>query len=165
MYDLYVNTSLVPKKDIPYEEGIKIVNKALTPLGEDYLKVFNKLLNNNCVSVYPSKAKRSGAFEWCTYGIEPYVSLNYENDIDSVSTLAHEMGHAMHSYYSNKNQDYINADYPIFLAEIASTVNEVLLSNYLIDNTNDVNEKIYYIVEFLDKFKGTVYRQMMFAEF
>lgn len=165
MYDLYVNTSLVPKKDIPYEEGIKIVNKALTPLGEDYLKVFNKLLNNNCVSVYPSKAKRSGAFEWCTYGIEPYVSLNYENDIDSVSTLAHEMGHAMHSYYSNKNQDYISADYPIFLAEIASTVNEVLLSNYLIDNTNDVNEKIYYIVEFLDKFKGTVYRQMMFAEF
>ena len=165
MYDLYVNTSLVPKKDIPYEEGIKIVNKALTPLGEDYLKVFNKLLNNNCVSVYPSKAKKSGAFEWCTYGIEPYVSLNYENDIDSVSTLAHEMGHAMHSYYSNKNQDYISADYPIFLAEIASTVNEVLLSNYLIDNTNDVNEKIYYIVEFLDKFKGTVYRQMMFAEF
>ena len=77
MYDLYVNTSLVPKKDIPYEEGIKIVNKALTPLGEDYLKVFNKLLNNNCVSVYPSKAKKSGAFEWCTYGIEPYVSLNY----------------------------------------------------------------------------------------
>ena len=165
MYDLYVNTSLVPKKDIPYEEGIKIVNKALTPLGKDYLKVFNELLNNNCVSVYPSKAKRSGAFEWCTYGIEPYVSLNYENDIDSVSTLAHEMGHAMHSYYSNKNQDYINADYPIFLAEIASTVNEVLLSNYLIDNTNDINEKIYYIVEFLDKFKGTVYRQMMFAEF
>ena len=165
MYDLYVNTSLVPKKDIPYEEGIKIVNKALTPLGEDYLKVFNKLLNNNCVSVYPSKAKKSGAFEWCTYGIEPYVSLTYENDIDSVSTLAHEMGHAMHSYYSNKNQDYISADYPIFLAEIASTVNEVLLSNYLIDNTNDVNEKIYYIVEFLDKFKGTVYRQMMFAEF
>lgn len=165
MYDLSVNTSSMPKKDISYEDGIKIVNDALKPLGEEYLKVFNELLNNNCVSVYPSKAKRSGAFEWCTYGVEPYVSLNYENDIDSVSTLAHEMGHAMHSYYSNKNQDYISADYPIFLAEIASTVNEVILSNYLIDNTNDINEKIYYIIELLDKFIGTVYRQMMFSNF
>lgn len=165
LYDTYVNTSSMPKKDIPYEEGIKIINKALSPLGEDYLKEFNRLLNSNVVDVYPKKAKRSGAFEWCTYGVDPYVSLNYENDIDSVSTLAHEMGHAMHSYYSNTNQDYINADYPIFLAEIASTVNEALLSNYLIKNSSDKDEKIYYLVEFLDKFKGTVYRQMMFAEF
>ena len=165
LYDTYTNISSMPKKDIPYEEGIKIINKALSPLGEEYLKEFNRLLDNNVVDVYPKKAKRSGAFEWCTYGVEPYVSLNYENDIDSVSTLAHEMGHAMHSYYSNTNQDYINADYPIFLAEIASTVNEVLLSNYLIKNSEDNEEKIYYLVEFLDKFKGTVYRQTMFAEF
>lgn len=165
LYDTYANISSMPKKDIPYEEGVKIINKALSPLGEEYLKEFNRLLNNNVVDVYPKKAKRSGAFEWATYGVEPYVSLNYENDIDSVSTLAHEMGHAMHSYYSNKKQDYINADYPIFLAEIASTVNEVLLSNYLIKNSEDNEEKIYYLVEFLDKFKGTVYRQTMFAEF
>lgn len=165
LYDTYVNISSMPKKEIPYEEGIKIVNKALTPLGEEYLKEFNRLLNNNAVDVYPKKAKRSGAFEWCTYGVEPYVSINYENDITSVSTLAHEMGHAMHSYYSNTNQDYINADYPIFLAEIASTVNEVLLSNYLIKNSTNKDEIIYYLVEFLDKFKGTVYRQTMFAEF
>lgn len=165
LYDTYANISSMPKKDIPYEEGVKIINKALSPLGEEYLKEFNRLLDNNVVDVYPKKAKRSGAFEWCTYGVEPYVSLNYENDIDSVSTLAHEMGHAMHSYYSNANQDYINADYPIFLAEIASTVNEVLLSNYLIKNSEDNEEKIYYLVEFLDKFKGTVYRQTMFAEF
>lgn len=165
LYDTYVNTSVMPKKDIPYEEGIKIVNDALKVLGSDYLNEFNRLLNNNVVDVYPKKAKRSGAFEWATYGVEPYVSLNYENDIDSVSTLAHEMGHAMHSYYSNKNQDYINADYPIFLAEIASTVNEVLLSNYLIKNSKNKDEIIYYLVEFLDKFKGTVYRQTMFAEF
>lgn len=165
LYDTYVNTSVMPKKDIPYEEGIKIVNEALKVLGNDYLKEFNRLLNNNVVDVYPKKAKRSGAFEWATYGVEPYVSLNYENDIDSVSTLVHEMGHAMHSYYSNKNQDYINADYPIFLAEIASTVNEVLLSNYLIRNSKNNDEIIYYLVEFLDKFKGTVYRQTMFAEF
>ena len=165
LYDTYANISSMPKKDIPYEEGVKIINKALSPLGEEYLKEFNRLLDNNVVDVYPKKAKRSGAFEWCTYGVEPYVSLNYENNIDSVSTLAHEMGHAMHSYYSNKKQDYINADYPIFLAEIASTVNEVLLSNYLIKNSEDNEEKIYYLVEFLDKFKGTVYRQTMFAEF
>ena len=165
LYDTYANISSMPKKEIPYEEGVKIINKALSPLGEEYLKEFNRLLDNNVVDVYPKKAKRSGAFEWCTYGVEPYVSLNYENNIDSVSTLAHEMGHAMHSYYSNANQDYINADYPIFLAEIASTVNEVLLSNYLIKNSEDNEEKIYYLVEFLDKFKGTVYRQTMFAEF
>lgn len=165
LYDTYVNTSVMPKKNIQYEDGIKIVNEALKVLGNDYLKEFNRLLNNNVVDVYPKKAKRSGAFEWATYGVEPYVSLNYENDIDSVSTLAHEMGHAMHSYYSNKNQDYTNADYPIFLAEIASTVNEVLLSNYLIKNSKNKDEIIYYLVEFLDKFKGTVYRQTMFAEF
>ena len=93
------------------------------------------------------------------------MSLNYENNMDSVSTLAHEMGHAMHTYYSDNNQDYLYAGYPIFLAEIASTVNEVLLSEYLFNNTNDKDEKIYYLVEFLDKFKATVYRQMMFAEF
>lgn len=165
LYDTYANISSMPKKDIPYEEGVKIINKALSPLGEEYLKEFNRLLDNNVVDVYHKKAKRSGAFEWATYGVEPYVSINYENDIDSVSTLAHEMGHAMHSYYSNKKQDYINADYPIFLAEIASTVNEVLLSNYLIKNSTNKDEIIYYLVEFLDKFKGTVYRQTMFAEF
>lgn len=165
MYDIYVNTSSVPEKEITYEEGIKIVNKALSPLGKEYLEIFNKLLNTNCVDVYPKNKKRSGAYQWGTYGVDPYVSLNYENDIDSVSTLAHEMGHAMHTYYSNKNQDYIYANYPIFLAEIASTVNEVLLSDYLIKNTDKKEEKIYYIVEFLDKFKATVFRQVMFAEF
>ena len=165
MYDIYVNTSSIPEKEISYEEGIKIVNEALSPLGKDYLKTFNKLLETNCVDVYPKAKKRSGAYQWGAYGVDPYVSLNYENNIDSVSTLAHEMGHAMHTYYSSKNQEYIYADYPIFLAEIASTVNEVLLSNYLIKNTDNKEEKIYYIVEFLDKFKATVFRQVMFAEF
>lgn len=165
MYDLYVNISKSLDKKIKYEEAIDIVNNALKPLGEDYLKVFNHLLNNHCVDVYPKDKKRGGAYEWGIYGVEPYVSLNYENDFDSVSTLAHEMGHAMHTYYSNKNQDFMYADYPIFLAEIASTVNEVLLSEYMLNNTKDKNEKIYYLVEFLDKFKGTVFRQVMFADF
>ena len=165
MYDLYVNTSKSIDKKYSYEDAIKIVNKALSPLGEDYLKAFNHLLDNNCVDVYPRKNKRSGAYQWGSYGSEPYVSLNFEGTIDSVSTLAHEMGHAMHSYYSDINQEYQYAGYPIFLAEIASTVNEVLLSNYLINNTNNKDEKIYYLIEFLDKFKATVYRQVMFSEF
>ena len=165
MYDLYVNTSIVPKKVIEYEDGIKVVNEALKPLGSEYLDAFNRLLNTRCVDVFPKSKKRSGAYEWGTYGVDPYVSLNYEKNVDSVSTLAHEMGHAMHSYYSYKTQDYLYASYPIFLAEIASTVNEVLLSNYLIDKADNKDEKIYHLVDFLDKFKATVYRQVMFAEF
>ena len=165
MYDLYVNTSVVPKKVIEYEDGIKVVNEALKPLGSEYLDAFNRLLNTRCVDVFPKSKKRSGAYEWGTYGVDPYVSLNYEKNVDSVSTLAHEMGHAMHSYYSYKTQDYLYASYPIFLAEIASTVNEVLLSNYLIDKADNKDEKIYHLVDFLDKFKATVYRQVMFAEF
>ena len=123
------------------------------------------LLNTRCVDVFPKNKKRSGAYEWGTYGVDPYVSLNYDYNYDSVSTLAHEMGHAMHSFYSYKNQDYLYASYPIFLAEIASTVNEVLLSNYLIKNADNKDEKIYHLIDFLDKFKATVYRQVMFAEF
>ena len=165
MYDLYVNSSIMPDKKISYEDAIDIVNNALKPLGEDYLKNFNMLLNSNSVDVYPKDKKRSGAYEWGTYKVLPYVSLNYENNIDSVSTLAHEMGHAMHTYYSDNNQDYLYAGYPIFLAEIASTVNEILLSEYLINNSKTKDEKNYYLIEFLDKFKATVYRQVMFAEF
>ena len=165
MYDLYVNTSKMPEKKVSYEEAVKIANEALKPLGEDYLNKFNHLISNNCVDVYPKDKKRSGAYEWGTYGYEPYVSLNFDGTINSVSTLCHEMGHAMHTYYSNSNQDYIYASYPIFLAEIASTVNEILLSEYLYKNTKDKDEKEYYLIEFLDKFKATVYRQVMFAEF
>lgn len=165
IYDTYVNISSLEEKNISFEEGVELVNKALKVLGEDYLREFNNIINSNCVDVYPKDNKRSGAYEWGTYGVSPYVSLNYENNIESVSTLAHEMGHAMHTYYSNLNQDYNNANYPIFLAEIASTVNEVLLSEYLISNTSDIDEKIYYLNEFIDKFKGTVFRQVMFATF
>lgn len=165
MYDLYVNTSKVPEKVIPYEDAIKIINEALKPLGEDYLNKFNYLVENRCIDVYPKDKKRSGAYQWGTYGVLPYVSLNYENNIDSVSTFAHEMGHAMHTYYSDSNQDFLYASYPIFLAEIASTVNEVLLSNYLIKNAENKEEKEYHLIDFLDKFKATVYRQVMFAEY
>ncbi len=165
MYDIYVNTSKIPKLNISYETAVNTVNNALKPLGEDYLKEFNNLLNTRCVDVFPKDKKRSGAYEWATYGVTPYVSLNYNYNYDSVSTLAHEMGHAMHTFYSYKTQDFLYAAYPIFLAEIASTVNEVLLSNYLIENAKDKDEKVFHLVDFLDKFKATVYRQVMFAEF
>lgn len=165
MYDTYYNIASCDEKNISYEEGVELSNKALEVLGSDYIDKFNYLINNNCVDVYPKENKRSGAYEWGCYECNPYVSLNYENNVDSVSTLIHEMGHAMHTYYSNKNQEYIYANYPIFLAEIASTVNEILLSEYMFNNTNSIDDKIYYLVEFLDKFKATVYRQVMFAEF
>ena len=165
MYDLYVNTSKLPNKKVNYEEALKIVNEGLKPLGKDYLDKFNHLISNRCVDVYPKDKKRSGAFESAVYGYEPYVLLNFDGTMDNVSTLAHEMGHAMHTYYSNLNQDYEYAQYPIFLAEIASTVNEILLSEYLYNNAKDKDEKEYYLVEFLDRFKATVYRQVMFCEF
>lgn len=165
LYDTYVNISSMPERKYSYSDSLEIIYKALNILGSEYIKDFKTVINNKSVSVLPKKGKRSGAFEWATYGVPPYVCLNFEGDINSISTIAHEMGHAMHSYYSNLNQEYVNANYPIFLAEVASTVNEILLSEYLFNNTDDKNEKIYYLVEFLNKFKSTVYRQTMFAEF
>lgn len=165
MYDTGVNISESKNKEISYEEGKKIILDALSILGEDYIKNITYLFDNNCVDVYPKKNKKSGAYEIATYGVDPYVSTNYEGTMDSVSTVAHEMGHAMHSYYSNKNNPFVYAEYPIILAEIASTVNETILSDYLIKHTDDDEEKIYYLVEFLDGFKSTIYRQTMFAEF
>ena len=141
------------KENIPYDEGVKLVTNALSVLGSDYIENFTRLINSNSVDVYPCDNKKSGAYEWGCYDSDPYVSLNYENNIDSVSTLAHEMGHAMHTYYSNKTQEYVYASYPIFLAEIAWTVNEILLSEYLLSTTNSIDDKVYYLVEFLDKFK------------
>lgn len=165
MYDTYLNISSLDEKEIKYQQAIDITINALSILGNTYIEDFKCLLNSGCVDVYPKKAKRSGAYQWGSYRVLPYVSLNYENNVDSLSTFAHEMGHAMHTYYSDLNQNFLDAGYSIFLAEIASTVNEILLSNYLIKNTKNINEKIYYTVDFLDKFKATVYRQTMFAEF
>ena len=165
MYDTGVNISENKDKEISYEEGKKIILDALSVLGEDYIKNLTYLFDNNCVDVYPKKNKKSGAYQISAYGVDPYVSTNFVGTTDNVSTIAHEMGHAMHSYYSNKNNPFIYADYPIILAEIASTVNETILLDYLIKHTEDDEEKILYLVEFLDGFKGTIYRQTMFAEF
>ena len=165
LYDTYVPISKMPSKVFSKEEGIVIVKEALKPLGEDYLAHFNKILQSQAVDFYPNLYKHSGAYHYGCYDSLNYVLLNYTGNYDSVSTLAHELGHAVHSFYSKENNPYIYADYDIFLAEIASTVNETLLSFYFLNQAETREEKIFYLCEFLDKVKATIYRQTMFAEF
>ena len=165
MYDIYIDLASQSNKEINFHDGKKIILEALKPLGEDYLNNLKKAFSERWIDKYPNKGKKSGAYSWGCYDSYPYLLLNYNNDIDSVTTMAHELGHSMHSYLSNKNQDYIYASYPIFLAEIASTVNEVLLNDYLYKNAKTKNEKIYYLTDFLDKVRTTIYRQTQFAEF
>lgn len=165
MYDLY--TPLVSDIDmkLTFEEAKALVAKGLEPLGEDYQRILKEGFDNRWIDVYENENKRSGAYSWGAYGTHPYVLLNYNDTLDNVFTLAHEMGHAIHSYYSDKVQPYIYAGYKIFVAEVASTCNESLLIDYMLKNTKDKKEKAYLINHFLDKFKGTLYRQTMFAEF
>ena len=165
MYDIYVDLVKEKDKNIEFNEGKKIIFNALKPLGKEYLEILEKAFQNKWIDIYPNDGKRSGAYEWNTYRVDPYVSINYENNIDSVDTLIHELGHAMHSYYSDTNNSFNYNHYPIFLAEIASTVNEVLLNEYLIDNAKSDEERLLYITKFLDRVRGTIFRQTMFAEF
>ncbi|WP_425447071.1 oligoendopeptidase F [Dethiothermospora halolimnae] len=165
MYDLY--TSIVKDVDmkIPYDEGKDMVVEGLKPLGSDYLNVVKKGLESRWIDVYENKGKRSGAYSWGTYDSEPYILLNYKDTLDNVFTLAHELGHSMHSYYSKKNQPYVYGGYSIFVAEVASTANEALLMDHMLKNTQDKQKKLYLLNHYLEQFRGTVYRQTMFAEF
>lgn len=165
MYDLYVPLVSDVQKQIPYEEGKKMVLQGLTPLGEDYRKVLQKGMTDGWIDVYENRGKRKGAYSWGTYGTSPYVLLNYNNTFNDVFTLAHELGHSLHSYYSHENQPYIYSGYTIFLAEVASTTNEALLMDYLLKNTTDKKEKLYLLNHYLEQIRTTVYRQAMFAEF
>lgn len=164
MYDIYVDLVDIDTKNIPFDEGKKILFDALKPLGDKYLKDLNQAFDEKWIDIYPSKGKKSGAYSWGCYDSYPYLLLNYNDTTDAVSTMAHELGHSMHSYYS-KTQNYVDSDYPIFLAEIASTVNEVLINDYLYKHASTKEEKIYYLVDFLDSVRTTIYRQTMFAEF
>ena len=164
MYDIYVDLVDIDTKNIPFDEGKKILFDALKPLGDKYLKDLNQAFDEKWIDIYPSKGKKSGAYYWGCYDSYPYLLLNYNDTTDAVSTMAHELGHSMHSYYS-KTQNYVDSDYPIFLAEIASTVNEVLINDYLYKHASTKEEKIYYLVDFLDSVRTTIYRQTMFAEF
>ena len=163
-YDVYANLVSGVDKKIPYEEAKQTIYDALAPLGEDYRKILMEGFNNRWVDVYPNEGKRSGAYS-AGASVHPYVLMNYTGTLDSQFTLAHEMGHALHSYHSNKYQNPIDADYVIFVAEVASTCNEALLMEYLLGKTTDKKERAYLINHFMEQFKGTLYRQTMFAEF
>lgn len=164
-YDLSVKLVQNLNKEIPYDEAYETMLKALAPLGDDYVKTLAGFKEKRYVDVRETKGKRSGAYNLGVYGVHPFVLLNHRDNIDSLFTLSHEMGHAMHSYYSSKYQPQISARYSIFVAEVASTVNEILLMNYLINHAEDEETKLYLLNEFIDKFKGTFFTQVMFAEF
>ena len=165
MYDVYAPLVSEVDMKVPYEEAKNIVLEGLKPMGEDYLAALKEGFDNKWIDVYENEGKRSGAYSWGAYGTHPYVLLNYTDTLGDVFTLAHEMGHALHSYYSDANQTYDNAAYRIFVAEVASTCNEALLINHLLAKTTDKKEKAYLINYFLEQFKGTMFRQTMFAEF
>ena len=163
-YDIYTPLVADVDKKIPFAEAKQTVYDALAPLGEEYRKILKEGFENRWIDVYQNEGKRSGAYS-AGASVHPYVLLNYSGTLDSQFTLAHEMGHALHSYLSNKYQNPIDSDYVIFVAEVASTCNEALLMEYLLQKTTDKKERIYLINHFLEQFKGTLYRQTMFAEF
>ena len=165
MYDIYVPIIKDVEMNIPFEEAKEVVYEGLEPLGEEYRSILNKGYDNGWIDVYENEGKRSGAYSSGVYGVHPYVLLNYQDNLSNVFTLAHEMGHAIHSYYSNENQPYTYSDYKIFVAEVASTCNEALLMDNLLAKTEDKKEKAYLLNYYLEQFKGTVFRQTMFAEF
>ena len=164
MYDMSVKLTEDSEKEYTFEDAKKIVLDALAPLGTNYIKDLENAFNSNWCDVFENRGKHSGAYSWGCYNAHPYVLLNYQSKYNDVSTLAHEMGHALHRYYSNKNQDYYYSDNAIFVAEIASTVNETLLNLYMLDKENEKMKKLI-INELLDDIKNTIYRQTMFAEF
>ena len=164
MYDLYTPIVADADEKIPYEQAKETVLRALAPMGEDYLNILREGFDNRWIDVYENVGKCSGAYS-AGLRVHPYVLLNYADTLDSMFTLAHEMGHAIHSYLSNKNQPVIYSDYVIFVAEVASTCNEALLMQYLLNNTTDPRKRAYLINYFLEQFRTTLYRQTMFAEF
>ncbi len=165
MYDLY--TPIVGDADIKigFEEAKEMVYKGLEPLGEEYRAILKEGFDNRWIDIYENEGKRSGAYSWGAYGTHPYVLLNYQDTLDNVFTLAHEMGHALHSYHSDAALPITYAGYRIFVAEVASTCNEALLMEYLLGKTQDKKERAYLINHFLEQFRTTLYRQTMFAEF
>ncbi len=163
-YDIYTPLLSGVDKYIPIEEAKQTVYDSLAPLGEEYRAVIKHAFENRWVDVYPNEGKRSGAYS-AGADVHPFVLLNYTGTLDNQFTLAHEMGHAMHSYLSHKHQNPVDSNYVIFVAEVASTFNEALLMEYLLNKATDKKERAYLINHFLDQFKGTIYRQTMFAEF
>ena len=164
-YDLSVPLVQGVKQVIPYEESFEIMLKGLAPLGEDYLEIIKEFKSSRYIDVRETPGKRSGAYNLGIYGVHPYILLNHQDNLDSLFTLAHECGHGVHSKLSSQYQPQITAGYSIFVAEVASTVNEVLLINYLLNNEKDQKVRNYLLNHFINQFKGTFFTQVMFAEF
>ncbi|MDP4097750.1 oligoendopeptidase F [Paenibacillus sp. P96] len=165
MYDLFAPLVDEYKMDITYDEAKELTLEGLKPLGEDYLAALKKGYTERWIDVYENENKRTGAYSWGAYGTHPYVLLNHKDNLNSMFTLAHEMGHALHSYYSDNTLPYRDAQYTIFLAEVASTTNEAMLMDYLLKKSQDPKEKMYLLTYYADQFRTTVFRQTMFAEF
>ena len=165
LYDVYANLVKNDNFKYSFETAKETVFKALSILGDDYIKTLKDGINKKWIDVYPNKAKRTGAYSGGSYDTEPYVLLNYQDRYDDMSTLAHELGHSMHSYYSRSSNPYQYGYYSIFVAEVASTVNELLLAKYVIKNSNDKNEKMFILNRIMELYRATIYRQTMFSEF
>lgn len=165
IYDIYVNPFQISDDTITFEQAKEEVLKALNVLGKEYISKLEEAFSNRWVDVYPKENKRGGAYSMGVYGVHPYVLDNFVNNKRDVSTIAHELGHAMHSYYSNTNQNVIDSNYTIMVAEIASTTNEILLAKYQIENEQDKTKKAEIIYELLEMIRATLFRQAMFAEF
>ncbi|EPZ38681.1 MULTISPECIES: oligoendopeptidase F [Anoxybacillus] len=165
MYDLY--TPLVKQVDmkVTYEEAKELLLKGLAPLGEQYIAIVKEGFDNRWVDVHETRGKRSGAYSSGSYGTNPYILMNWQDNVNNLFTLAHEFGHSVHSYYTRKYQPYPYGNYSIFVAEVASTCNEALLNNYLLQTIDDEKKKLYLLNHYLETFRGTVFRQTMFAEF
>ena len=165
MYDVYTPIVAAQNQTYEFEQAKQMVLEALKPMGEDYLSHAREGLENRWIDIYPNKGKKGGAYSWGCYDSQPFILLNYTKNLDSVFTLIHEMGHSIHSYYSITEQDYAYSDYKIFVAEVASTCNECLLMHDLLEKTTDKEQRKYLLNHYLDSFKGTLFRQTMFAEF
>ncbi len=165
MYDLYVPLVEGVDMNIPYEEAQDYVLKSLAPLGDEYTDIVKEGFSNRWIDVVENKGKRSGAYSSGSYGTNPFILLNWQNKVNDVFTLTHELGHSLHSYYTRKNQPYRYGNYSIFVAEVASTCNEALLNDYLLNHLENEKERLYILNHFLEGFRGTVFRQTMFAEF
>ena len=165
LYDIYVPMQKDYDKKYDYEVGKKTILKVLEVFGEEYINKVKEALDSRWIDVYPTKAKRTGGYSGGSYDTYPYILLNYQDKYNDMSTLIHEMGHSMHSYYSRTYNDYQNSEYRIFVAEVASTVNELLLSHYMIDHSNNKEEKLFILNNLMELYRATIYRQTMFAEF
>lgn len=165
MYDIYVPLVGGVDKEYSFEEAKEIVSKALKPMGEKYVSILTEGMDSRWIDVFENENKRSGAYSWGSYGTHPYVLLNFQGNLNDVFTLAHEMGHSMHTYFSNSTQPITYAGYKIFVAEVASTCNEALLMHYLLENTDDKKVRKYLLNHQLEEFRTTLFRQTMFAEF